>query len=85
MDARWDWARLETAVAARLHAAGATESDAALTAEALVLAEADGQAGHGLSRLRSGVRTLHLAEVLAATDDPVGSPAGLSVPVGVVR
>lgn len=53
MDARWDWVRLEAAVAARLRAAGATEGDAAQVAEGLVLAEADGQAGHGLSRLRS--------------------------------
>ena len=41
--------------------------------------------GGGLSRLRSGVRTLHLAEILAATDDPVGTAAGVSVPAGVVR
>ena len=41
--------------------------------------------GGGLSRLRSGVRTLHLAEILAATDDPQGSPAGISVPAAVVR
>lgn len=53
MDARWDWARLESAAAAKLRAAGATEGDAAMVAEGLMLAEADGQAGHGLSRLRS--------------------------------
>ena len=41
--------------------------------------------GGGLSRLRSGVRTLHLAEILAATDDPVAAVAGETVPVGVVR
>ena len=41
--------------------------------------------GGGLSRLRSGVRTLHLAEILAATDDPGGTAAGVSVPAGVVR
>ncbi len=41
--------------------------------------------GGGLSRMRTGVRTLHLAEVLAATDDPVAEVAGETVPVGVVR
>ena len=41
--------------------------------------------GGGLSRLRAGVRTLHLAEILAATDDPAGSEAGVSVPAGAVR
>ena len=41
--------------------------------------------GGGLSRMRTGVRTLHLAEILAATDDPVASVAGQTVPVGVVR
>ena len=41
--------------------------------------------GGGLSRLRSGVRTLHLAEILAATDDPGAEVAGQTVPVGVVR
>jgi L-lactate dehydrogenase complex protein LldE len=41
--------------------------------------------GGGLSRLRAGVRTLHLAEILAATDDPAGTAAGVSVPAGVVR
>jgi L-lactate dehydrogenase complex protein LldE len=41
--------------------------------------------GGGLSRLRTGVRTLHLAEILAATDDPVAAVAGETVPVGVVR
>ena len=41
--------------------------------------------GGGLSRMRTGVRTLHLAEVLAATDDPVAAVAGETVPVGVVR
>ena len=40
--------------------------------------------GGGLSRLRTGVRTVHLAEILAATDDPVGDLPGLSVPAGVV-
>lgn len=53
MDGRWGWSRLETAVAGKLLAAGTTEPDAAVVAEGLVLAEADGQAGHGLSRLRS--------------------------------
>ena len=41
--------------------------------------------GGGLSRMRTGVRTLHLAEILAATDDPVAAVAGETVPVGVVR
>ena len=41
--------------------------------------------GGGLSRLRAGVRTLHLAEILASADDPAGSAAGVSVPAGVVR
>ncbi len=41
--------------------------------------------GGGLSRMRTGVRTLHLAEILAATDDPVAGMAGQTVPVGVVR
>jgi L-lactate dehydrogenase complex protein LldE len=41
--------------------------------------------GGGLSRMRTGVRTLHLAEILAATDDPVAEVAGETVPVGVVR
>ena len=41
--------------------------------------------GGGLSRMQTGVRTLHLAEILAATDDPVASVAGETVPVGVVR
>ncbi len=41
--------------------------------------------GGGLSRMRTGVRTLHLAEILAATDDPVAGVAGVTVPVGVVR
>jgi L-lactate dehydrogenase complex protein LldE len=41
--------------------------------------------GGGLSRMRTGVRTLHLAEILAATDDPVAAPAGQTVPAGVVR
>jgi L-lactate dehydrogenase complex protein LldE len=41
--------------------------------------------GGGLSRLRAGVRTLHLAEILASTDDPAGTTAGVSVPAGVVR
>ncbi len=40
--------------------------------------------GGGLSRLQSGVRTVHLAEILASTDDPTGTTAGLSVPAGVV-
>jgi L-lactate dehydrogenase complex protein LldE len=31
--------------------------------------------GGGLSRMRTGVRTLHLAEILAATDDPVAGVA----------
>jgi hypothetical protein len=35
--------------------------------------------------MRTGVRTLHLAEILAATDDPVAAVAGETVPVGVVR
>jgi L-lactate dehydrogenase complex protein LldE len=29
--------------------------------------------GGGLSRIRSGVRTVHLAEILASTDVPVGA------------
>ena len=41
--------------------------------------------GGGLSRMRTGVRTLHLAEILAATDDPVAALAGQTVPAGVVR
>ena len=41
--------------------------------------------GGGLSRMRTGVRTLHLAEILAATDDPVAAVAGETVPAGVVR
>ncbi len=41
--------------------------------------------GGGLSRMRTGVRTLHLAEILAATDDPVAEVAGETVPAGVVR
>ncbi len=45
--------------------------------------------GGGLSRLRSGVRTLHLAEILASTDDVPAAPAeraaGVTVPAGVVR
>ena len=41
--------------------------------------------GGGLSRMRTGVRTLHLAEILAATDDPVAATAGETVPAGVVR
>ena len=41
--------------------------------------------GGGLSRMRTGVRTLHLAEILAAIDDPVAAVAGETVPVGVVR
>ena len=41
--------------------------------------------GGGLSRMRTGVRSLHLAEILAATDDPVASVAGETVPVGAVR
>jgi L-lactate dehydrogenase complex protein LldE len=41
--------------------------------------------GGGLSRMRTGVRTLHLAEILAATDDPVAALAGETVPAGVVR
>jgi L-lactate dehydrogenase complex protein LldE len=41
--------------------------------------------GGGLSRMRTGVRTVHLAEILASTDDPVGTTPGLSVPAGVVR
>ena len=39
----------------------------------------------GLSRMRTGVRTLHLAEILGATDDPVAAVAGETVPAGVVR
>ena len=43
--------------------------------------------GGGLSRLRSGVRTVHLAEILASTDGPPAahSSAGVTVPAGVVR
>ena len=41
--------------------------------------------GGGLSRMQTGVRTLHLAEILAATDDPVAAMAGETVPAGVVR
>jgi L-lactate dehydrogenase complex protein LldE len=40
--------------------------------------------GGGLSRLRSGVRTVHLAEILASTEGPPAAPlrdlAGVSVP-----
>jgi L-lactate dehydrogenase complex protein LldE len=41
--------------------------------------------GGGLSRMRTGVRTLHLAEILAATDDPVAGMTGETVPAGIVR
>ena len=43
--------------------------------------------GGGLSRLRSGVRTVHLAEILASTDGPPAAhdAAGVAVPAGVVR
>jgi L-lactate dehydrogenase complex protein LldE len=41
--------------------------------------------GGGLSRMRTGVRTVHLAEILASTQDPAGTAAGVSVPAGVVR
>jgi L-lactate dehydrogenase complex protein LldE len=44
--------------------------------------------GGGLSRLRSGVRTVHLAEILASTEGPPAAPlrdlAGTSVPSGLV-
>jgi L-lactate dehydrogenase complex protein LldE len=44
--------------------------------------------GGGLSRLRSGVRTVHLAEILASTEGPPAAPlrdlAGTSVPSGIV-
>ena len=45
--------------------------------------------GGGLSRLRSGVRTVHLAEILASTEGPPAVPladlAGTSVPVEAAR
>jgi L-lactate dehydrogenase complex protein LldE len=41
--------------------------------------------GGGLSRLQAGVRTVHLAEILASTDDPGAPAAGVSVPAGLVR
>ena len=53
----------------------ADKTDCVLRTEAEVLAAADNSClmhiGGGLSRIRSGVRTLHLAEILAATEGDV--------------
>lgn len=49
--ARLTWAQAEARAAAALRAAGASEATAEVTARALVLAEAQGIASHGLSRV----------------------------------
>jgi len=50
---RWSLAEAEALVVAALTASGASPGNATPTARALVAAEADGQAGHGLSRVPS--------------------------------
>ena len=63
--ARIPWADLSARIAARLQAAGADPADATIVAEALVTGEADGQSGHGLSRVPSYSAQLETGKIAA--------------------
>lgn len=76
---RWSLEEAQDLVARTLLASRTSETSARAVARALVLAEADGQAGHGLSRLAS-----YAAQARAGKVDGMATPASKRVAPGAV-
>ncbi len=78
---RWSVDVVREAVADVLVGAGTTSDNAAAVARALVLAEIDGQSGHGLSRVESYAAQVRAGKVVgdAAVSTSLASPAALRI------